>query len=532
MPFKQILNCLATIGLVSQLSSAFPIVAYNNGLQVRELNQTSAAALHSCLESTGDFHRYYSDTSGYANHSSSYNPLFNYKPYVIAVPSTTDDVASIIRCVSDQGGSQKLSPKSGGHSYEAYSLGGQDGTVVVDLRRIKDVNVDTAAKTATVGAGVRLGNLAETIFDQGGFALPHGTCPLVGVGGHSLGGGFGYTTRAWGFLMDRITTMKMVDHTGTLLTVSPTENTDLWWALRGGGANNFGIVTEFTYSLLDGPSSILNYAYSYRSHEDCAHMLVALQSMTLATDADQGLPKEFGGELLFAGSNSGDFDGNACQLSGQHISTSRSDHDSLVGKLHSSAGVSPSVTTVTPFTSWKDSLTNIMGTLTTTVSQASSDHEQFYAKSLVQPYSALYNYDSALALIQKLNGYVGLQGTGNSISFDFLGPLSYPGHSVSTASAFNAHNATFVNQFYSYGFPSDNGKGQQDQVWNAFDDLVSTAMAAAPKEPWGAYVNYVDARLDNWPTAYYGDALSRLKSLKAQYDPKTIFDFPQSLARA
>lgn len=528
MSFRTLLSSVVAAGI----ASAFPIVSYNEGLQLRELNQTSTAALHSCLEGAGDFHRYYSDTSGYANHSSSYNPIFDYKPYVVAVPATADEVASIVKCVADQGGNQKLSPKSGGHSYESYSLGGQDGSVVIDLRKFQYVNVDAGAKAASVGAGARLGNLAETIFDQGAFALPHGTCPLVGVGGHSLGGGFGYTTRAWGFLMDRITSMKMVDHTGTLLTVSPTENTDLWWALRGGGANNFGVVTEFTYSLIDAPTSILNYAYSYKSHEDCAKVLVALQTMTLATDPAQGLPKELGGGLLFAGANAGDFNGNACQLSGQHISTARSDHDALIGKLHSAAGVSPAMTTVTPFSSWKDSLVNIMGTLTTNATQASSDHEQFYAKSLVQPYSALYNYDSALSLIQKLNGYVGLQGTGNSISFDFLGPLSYPGHSVATASAFNAHNATFVNQFYSYGFPSDNSQGQQDQVWNAYDDLVSTAKATAPNEPWGAYVNYVDARLSNWSTAYYGDALDRLKSLKGQYDPQTIFDFPQGLAHA
>lgn len=530
---------LATLAATATLftpATAFPIYTLHpsatslSGLLARADNSTST--LETCLSNTGGYDLSYSTSSDYARLSSSYNPIFDYKPLVIALPYTEDEVAGIVRCVSAQGGAQKLSPRSGGHSYEAYSLGGQDGSVVIDLRHLHNITVDQGAKQATVGAGVRLGTLAQKIWDEGQFALPHGTCPMVGVAGHALGGGFGYTTRAWGFLLDRITSMRMVTHDGQVVTVSSGSNPDLWWGLRGGGANNFGVVTEFTFALQPAPSTIYNYAYSYASDDDCAKAIVALQNMTLAPSAESGLESAFGGELLIAGQAGGDFDGNACQLSGQHIDTSREAHDALMTRFHTQAGITPATSSVTPFSSWIQSLVNIMGDLNTT-GKVSSDHEQFYAKSLVQPAVPTYNFSSAQALVDQLNSVAGLQGTGNSISFDFLGPLSYPSAQVdATTSAFNAHNATFISQFYSYGFPANDNPTAQQQVWTAFDSLVNTAKQSDPQADWGAYVNYVDARLQHWPQAYYATALDRLKSLKSKWDPQTVFDFPQGLAHA
>ncbi|EST04859.1 FAD linked oxidase, N-terminal [Kalmanozyma brasiliensis GHG001] len=512
----------------TSLTTAYPLYTFNgspSALLARDDNST----LQSCLANSGGYDLSYSTSSDYTALSTSYNSLFDYKPLVVAVPSSEAEISAIVQCVSAEGGKQKLSPRSGGHSYESYSLGGQDGSVVVDLQNFNTIDVNQTTKTAIVGAGVRLGPLAQSIWDQGNFSLPHGTCPYVGVSGHALGGGFGFPTRAWGFLLDRIVEMRMIDVNGTIQNVNNETNTDLWWALRGAGSNNFGIVTQFTFSLLDAPTSIINYAYSYKTNEDCANAVVALQSMTLATNVDQGLAPEFGGELLIAGSAAGDFDGNACQLSGQHISTSRADHDALISRFNTLAGITPASTTVTEYTSWLESLENIMGSLNTS---APITQDQFYAKSLVQPTLATYNYSSALALVDKLNGYAGLQGTGNSVSFDFLGPLSFPNNVNASDSAFNAHTASFIYQFYSYGFPSNDNSDGQQQVWNAFDDLVETAKDSDSAADWGAYVNYVDARQQDWGSAYYGQGLARLKAMKETWDAEGVFWFPQGLASA
>lgn len=209
-----------------------------------------------------------------------------------------------------------------------------------------------------------------------------------------------------------------------------------------------------------------------------------------------------------------------------------SSHDDLMTLFHVIAGIKASQVQVKPFTSWIQSLVDIMGSLDVR-NGAGKDHEQFYAKSLVQPLVPTYNYNSALTLVNKLNHYANLQGTGNSISFDFLAPLSYSAAKVkSEESSFTAHKAAFVYQFYSYGFPDNDKPQAQLQVHEAYHDLVNTAKSSNEKVQWGAYVNYVDARLDDWAKAYYGEGLATLKELKKKCDPDNIFDFPQGLAHA
>ncbi|KAN0064079.1 hypothetical protein ACQY0O_003243 [Thecaphora frezii] len=466
-------------------------------------------------------------SSNFASLSSAYNTNFHYNPSYVVLPTSSKDVKAVIACLAAQQGRVKISPKGGGHSYAAYSLGGQDGSVVVDLRHFDTISIDANAKTATVGAGVRLGTLAQKLWDQG-FALPHGTCSYVGVSGHSLGGGYGLTTRTWGYLMDRIESMRVVLPSGQLVTVSSSSYPDLFWALRGAGANNFGLVTSFTFRLEAAPSSVVNFTYKYKTHRDCARVLVALQNWVLDANPSTGLPKEVGGEVVYAGTAAGDFDGNACQLVGQHLYATTSAHSALMQRLHNQ--VAPSKKRAVQF-NWHDSLVDIMGSLD--ASKPSQDHESFYAKSLVVPPSATFTEATALKLIDELNGYANLEGTGNSISFDFLGPLSYPYTTGSQVpSAFRAHKVTFVSQFYSYGLPASNSNGQRDRVYRAFDSLVRNMQSINASAPWKAYVNYVDARLQNWAQMYYGSALDRLKRLKKQYDPQSIFDFPQGLARA
>ena len=134
--------------------------------------------------------------------------------------------------------------------------------------------------------------------------------------------------------------------------------------------------------------------------------------------------------------------------------------------------------------------------------------------------------------MDKLVSYIGIEGTGNSISFEMLGPLSYTNKVPKEATSYPHRPATFISQYYSYGFPSSNNNGQQDQVFNAFQDLINTAKQSSPNSVWGAYSNYIDHKLTTWAKDYYGDSLDRLKALKKTWDPQTIFDFPRGLAHA
>jgi FAD/FMN-containing dehydrogenase len=235
-----------------------------------------SAVARSCLEASGVAVTYPGD-SAFSTQSQPENSVLPYTPAAIAAPASADEVASVTRCVAAQNGDVKVVPKSGGHSYTSASLGGQNGSVVIDLKQhLTAITIDADAKTATVQAGATLGPLAQALGEKG-FALPHGTCPTVGVGGHSLGGGWGFTSRSWGWLLDHIVSMQLVTPDGSIKSVNATSEPDLFWALRGAGASNFGTVTEFTYSLEDAPESVVNYSFTYPSNDDCVQLILAVQ---------------------------------------------------------------------------------------------------------------------------------------------------------------------------------------------------------------------------------------------------------------
>jgi FAD binding domain/Berberine and berberine like len=133
-------------------------------------------------------------------------------------------------------------PKSGGHSYVGASSV-QDG-MVIDVRALNGVSYKSGI--AAIGAGAKLYDV-HVALDQYGQSLPTGTCPTVGVAGLALGGGMGPDTRAFGLTSDRIAAMDVVLPDGRLVTASATDNPDLFWALRGAGGGNFGIVTQIRF---------------------------------------------------------------------------------------------------------------------------------------------------------------------------------------------------------------------------------------------------------------------------------------------
>jgi FAD/FMN-containing dehydrogenase len=119
------------------------------------------------------------------------------------------------------------------HSYAANGLGGKDGTLVVDLRNLSTITVDSSTFIASVDTGLRLGDVATAInnADGGPRALPHGTCPTVGIGGHAGHAGFGFQSRYWGFALDTIVAMDVVLPDGSLVHASNDENTDVFWVI-------------------------------------------------------------------------------------------------------------------------------------------------------------------------------------------------------------------------------------------------------------------------------------------------------------
>jgi FAD/FMN-containing dehydrogenase len=183
------------------------------------------------------------DDEGFAEATRIWNGMIAIRPGVVVRPGTTQDVAAAVNFARDN--ELELSIKGGGHNIAGLAL--SDGGVTVDMSGMRDVHVDADARLARVGPGCTLGDV-----DQGtqphGLAATLGFVSATGVAGLTLGGGFGYLSRRFGWTVDDLQEVEIVTADGEVHRASRSVNDDLFWALRGGGGN-FGVVTEFVFRL-------------------------------------------------------------------------------------------------------------------------------------------------------------------------------------------------------------------------------------------------------------------------------------------
>src|SRR6059036_4229434 len=170
-----------------------------------------------------------------------YNGMIHKKPRLVARCADVADVVCSVNFARDN--DLLVAIRGGGHN--AGGLGICDDGLVIDLASIKYTRVDPAARTVTVGGGCVWGDVDHATHPFG-LAVPSGFISTTGVGGLTLGGGVGYLTRRYGLTIDNLLEVDLVLADGRLVTASPREHADLFWAVRGGGGN-FGVVTSFLF---------------------------------------------------------------------------------------------------------------------------------------------------------------------------------------------------------------------------------------------------------------------------------------------
>jgi hypothetical protein len=183
--------------------------------------------------------------SNYEEERNVYNGMINKNPGMIV---KCVDVADVIASVNfGRENNLLIAVRGGGHN--GAGLGLCDDGLVIDLSGLKFVHVDVANKTVRVGGGNLLREVDHATHPFG-LAIPAGMVSTTGVGGLTLGGGVGYLSRKYGLTIDNLLEADMVLADGTFVTVNAEQNTDLFWAIRGGGGN-FGIVTSFKFQAHD-----------------------------------------------------------------------------------------------------------------------------------------------------------------------------------------------------------------------------------------------------------------------------------------
>jgi FAD/FMN-containing dehydrogenase len=177
-----------------------------------------------------------------------WNAMVDKHPGLILRCTSTADVVAAVTVARDHG--LHPSVRCGGHNVAGKAL--SDGGLTIDLSGLREVTVDPDRHLARAGGGCRLGDV-DAATGRHAMIVPAGIMSETGVAGLALGGGIGWFSRKHGLTCDQFAELEVVLASGEVVTASPTENQDLFWALRGGGGN-FGIVTRFTFNTFDfGP---------------------------------------------------------------------------------------------------------------------------------------------------------------------------------------------------------------------------------------------------------------------------------------
>lgn len=469
---------------------------------------TASGGVLQCLNGKNVPYKMTSD-SEYSELVEPYNLALPYKPSVVVLPQTQQNVQDAVVCAAQS--NIKVQAKSGGHSYASFSSGGKDGIMMISLQPFQNITLDASTGITKVGGGVRLGNLADGIYTQGQKALSHGTCPGVGIGGHFTHGGYGHTSRHWGLAMDQIVAADVVLADGSLIKASSTENSDVFWGIRG-AADSLGIVTNFYLQTQAAPSSITYFAFPfsnmYSSKTTFVNAWTHLQNFAKNSSVvDNKI--SFGVYI----DNYGTF-----SLSGAYFGTVDEFNTKVKPELTRTmpASTSPTVKAY----SWYDYLVLVSGkTQIKEPLTGYDEHENFFAKSITVPESDGLTSAALGAWFDYIKGTTTEYYTIVNL---YGGPGSAINSKDTTFAAYNDRDSLWVFQNYGYTTSSTN-------FINGLNDAI---IKAQPQTSFGAYLNYVDPSYDA-ATAhklYYGDALyAKLLALKKKVDPNSVFWNPQAI---
>ncbi len=458
------------------------------------------------------------DSPQYSTARQLFSPRFdNVLPAAIAYCVSPADVQSCLAFVHRFG--LPFAPRAGGHSYAGYST---TTGLVLDVTRMSAVTANVGAGTATVGAGARLIDVYSGLA-QHGLALPAGSCPTVGIAGLTLGGGAGVLDRKFGLTCDNLLAAQVVVADGRVLTCDTSHDPDLFWALRGGGGGNFGVVTSFTLRVHQVATlSLFTLRWPWGSAIDVVDAWQAWAPQA---------PDELWSNCLL------DSPGNksaspVIQVNGVYVGDV-APLNTLLQQLTSRIGVAPMSRYVSS-ASLLGAMLYEAGCSGKTVGEChlpSQDPNGQVQRDTSGVKSDYFTTALPRQGIEALANAVARRHASSTLGEGGIGIDAYGGainRVAADATAFVHRNALFSAQYSASWNASDPAsvvaanRSWLSNTWQAMRQYASGA----------SYQNYVDPDLADWQHAYYGTNLSRLQHIKASYDPGNFFHFDQSIPPA
>ena len=409
------------------------------------------------------------DQEKYKTFAEIYNPTYDQTPGFIAVPADTHDIKRCLQVAHKLG--VQVTVKSGGHCFAGYSAIGTDG-FVISMYNFKSVTRKN--DIATVGAGAEWRNVYEEL-ENSEYVAVGGCCTMVGVGGYVLGGGYGLLSRSHGGLAcDKLISVSMVTADGQKIVVaSVKENEELFWALKGGGGGNFGVIFSVEIQLSKKPKYFVWERLEYRGTENIK------RAMSLVGKYLNSLPKELNLDML--------------------LHYNRLTLEAVYSDVNETVVI--------------DALNKLECTSRHKVLQSDSYME------FVEEYSKRHGYVKREANPIYIKGIL-IDSLPVDL-IDYFANLSIPlycllvfvhvGGDIKEVSpistAFPHRSAEYC--FYTYGRYPD----ATDFALSVFNKVKESGSAV------GCYVNYMDRMLENWTEEYYGCNYNRLCDVKEKWNP-------------
>jgi FAD/FMN-containing dehydrogenase len=433
---------------------------------------------------------------GYDEARSVWNAMHDRRPALIARCASPGDVVAAIRYGRDH--QLTIAVRGGGHSMPGHSV--CDDGIVIDLRAMNAVNVEPNERRARVGGGALLGEV-DRATQEHGLVVPAGVVSHTGVGGLTLGGGVGRLMRRFGLTIDSLLSAQVVTADGRILHASFTENPDLFWGIRGGGGN-FGVVTEFEFSLHE-LSELLILATFHRP-EDVRKVLERGRLAMGDKAPDELLWTSFLRKAPPLPWVPADLTGEPGVMSLIEWSGDPAEGQQLMQSLQRELAPAASSLNVVPFLE--------IQTIT----------DEIFARGKRTYIKAGFVRDLTDAVIDAVR----VQGARVGSPFSQIEVLAMGGaiRSVTPeATAFPHRDAGWL-----LNVPATWETAADDATEIAW--ARDTFAALEPHTTGGKYVNFMGEDEEAPALGAYGRTLDRLQALKAKYDPDNVFRLNQNIA--
>jgi FAD/FMN-containing dehydrogenase len=424
-----------------------------------------------------------------------WNAMIDRRPALIVQCAEADDVAPAIAFARKN--KLEISIRGGGHNIAGNAL--CDGALTIDFSNMKNVRVDAAKKRAYVEPGATLADLDQAT-QVHGLATPVGINSTTGIAGLTLGGGFGWLTRKYGMTIDNLVSVDMITADGKKIRASEKENSDLFWALRGGGGN-FGVVTQFEFDLFPVGPKILAGLIVFPFSQ-------ARQILTRYRQFINSAPEELNvwavlrqaPPLPFLPEN----------VHGKEV---------VVLPIFYCGAVAEGEKLIAPLRAFGDVLGEHIG------AQPYADWQKAF-DPLLTPGARNYwkSHNFTQLADGALNSIIEFAGSLPSPQCEiFIGLIAgAPNRIAATAMAYPARDASFVLNVH--GRWEDAKDDQKCIAWAR--DFFK---ASAPYASGGAYVNFMTDEEGDRVAAAYGSNYERLVEIKRRYDPDNVFHLNQNI---